>query len=122
MRRSRPLGTVALVMALTAAVGCGDVERQPRQPNEPPTATLRVPERAIAGRFTLLDGSGSSDPDGVLVEYRFAPGDTDELLITGEPTLAYVYGEAGDYVVTLTVVDDLGGTAFAEAPITVRSE
>lgn len=121
MLRTVQLGLcLALLTALATTLSCGDIERLPRQPNERPTAVLAAPAFADIGETVVLDGSGSSDVDGVIVEYRFAPGDSEEILITAEPNIGHAYRTSGDYTATLTVVDDRGGKASAVTPISVR--
>jgi len=62
----------------------------------------------------MLDGTGSSDPDGSIVAYEWREGPT--LLGTG-PTLS-VSLDPGTHVVTLTVTDDDGAIDSDETTIT----
>jgi len=56
------------------------------------------------GQQAQFDGSGSIDPDGELVEYRWSNN------LTGV-TPSAVYNQAGSFSVTLTVVDNEGAQA-----------
>jgi PKD repeat protein len=71
-------------------------------PNEAPTAAF---SSAVSDLGVLVDGSGSSDPDGLLVSYEWDFGDGASA--TGV-TADHDYAAAGSYPVTLTVTDDDG--------------
>lgn len=89
------------------------VAEKPSQ-NEKPVArftfTVQNPQqegKVSIGDKVIFDASGSSDPDGEIVFYRWElePGS----IRTGEK-VTYVYRKAGSYSVTLTVEDDMGAT------------
>jgi hypothetical protein len=107
------------MLAAFGLVGCGN-DPLPRGPNQRPVAELEVPESGRPGEGLLLDASGSYDPDGIIVEYHFTPGDGSATRITADPYLTYAYEEPGIFTVTLTVVDDRGGKASAVAPVSVE--
>ncbi len=76
-------------------------------PNVPPTADANGPYNGTAGQQVTFDGSGSSDSDGTITAYDWTFGDGN----TGtgvSPT--HTYADAGSYIVTLVVTDDLGDT------------
>jgi len=56
-----------------------------------------------------FDASSSRDPDGRIVEYRWEWGDGTSPVITGEgnPTATHDFTSTGDFVVSLTVRDNL---------------
>ena len=63
-----------------------------------------------------FDGSGSYDPDGIIVSYEWDFGDTNSG--TGvSPT--HTYTAAGNYTATLTVTDDGGKTDTDTADVTI---
>ena len=68
--------------------------------NRPPVAVAGGNKQVCAGDTVLLDGSGSSDPDGGLLRYRWDFGDG-----TGADTVnpAKTYHKGAVYPVTLTV-------------------
>jgi PKD repeat protein len=74
--------------------------------NQPPTASFTVvPSRGFAGREFTFDATGSSDPDGEIVSYRWNFGD--EHTATGpEKVVTHTYVEEGIYQVKLTVTDN----------------
>jgi PKD repeat protein len=75
--------------------------------NTPPVADPDGPYYENLGSPVTFDGSGSYDPDGIIVAYDwdFGDGNTD----TGVSPI-HTYATAGVYLVTLTVTDDGGLT------------
>jgi PKD repeat protein len=87
----------------------------------PPTAMItRTPnsEYVVVGEQITFDASASFDPDGDIVKYswKFGDGTTE----TGE-TLNYTYAKAGNYTVSLTVVDEHGISITNTTTITVKA-
>jgi PKD repeat protein len=85
----------------------------------PPVARLSAnPVEAEVGQAISFDGSGSTDPDGVIVDFAFAFGD--ETTAAGqEAGPRHAYAEVGTFEVTLTVTDDDGNTDSASLSVTV---
>jgi len=86
--------------------------------NQLPLANANGPYSGVVGLEVQFDGSGSSDPDGTIVLYRWDFGDGN----TGtgiNPT--HIYTTNDTFTVTLTVSDDMGelGTATTTATIAV---
>ena len=108
-----------LTLFVLLGLACGDDHRVSRYPNSPPTAVLSVPIVADVGEDVLFDASDSFDEDGLIVEYHFSPGVGSTVIITAEPAMLYAYESAGDYVVRLTVVDDLDGKHAVASTISV---
>jgi len=63
-----------------------------------------------------LDASGSRDPDGTIRQYQWDLGNG--RTATGRQTQV-TYGQAGDFTITLTVMDDEGATARTQRSVTV---
>jgi cyclophilin family peptidyl-prolyl cis-trans isomerase/chitodextrinase len=85
--------------------------------NTPPVAQLTSTiDPSNAMRFTF-DGSGSSDADGQIREYRWDFGDG-SVVETGQ-TVVHEYTVPDNYTVELTVVDDFGATASASKDLDV---
>jgi predicted CxxxxCH...CXXCH cytochrome family protein len=83
----------------------------PPPPNAAPTASFGV---SCAGLSCTLDGGGSADGDGTIVQYRWEFGDGG----TGSGrTVPHSYTQAGSYTVKLTVTDDDGATGTASKAI-----
>jgi hypothetical protein len=94
-----------------------NTERTGVEPNQPPVADANGPYLVAVDQSVLLDGSGSSDPDGDPL--------TETWMVTGDPlgTITGSTFEAGTVPgitqVTLTVNDGNGGTATDTAMVVV---
>jgi hypothetical protein len=86
--------------------------------NVRPTATLKVPNKPIAGKAIKLDASGSSDSDGSIAAYAWdLDGDgAFETAGGASPTLSHAFS-AGVHHVTVRVIDDRGGKAYATGTV-----
>ncbi len=94
-----------------------DHQYTPGGGNTPPTAEISVnSQQPSTGDYVAFDGTGSSDPDGTVEFYQWGFGDG---VNTTGSTAQHQYGEAGNYTVTLTVVDNYGNTATTTKYITV---
>ncbi|MGC9529935.1 MAG: PKD domain-containing protein [Candidatus Bipolaricaulaceae bacterium] len=96
--------------------------------NQPPTARLTVtPGEPRARQEVVFDASGSSDPDGSIVEYRWDfNGDGAVDLVSTEPKVRFTYSSGGSFDVRLVLVDNAGAeTSFTYSlyisPITVTA-
>jgi len=91
--------------------------------NDPPRAELAAdPSTSTVGEPVVLDASGTTDPDGTVVEYRWDPdGDGSVETVGGEPRIDHTYDETGTYGATVTVVDDDGANATAAVEVAVQS-
>jgi len=68
-----------------------------------PVAVISAPMSAQVAQSVTFDGTGSTDPDGTIVQYDWDFGDG----TTGTGAVAtHSYGVAGTYTVTLKVTDD----------------
>lgn len=86
---------------------------------EPPQAALHVdPEDVDITDEVTFDASGSTS---TITEYQFDFGDGTENT-TDEDTVTHSYDDAGDYDVSVTVVDEFGQEATAESSVNVLPE
>ncbi len=88
--------------------------------NRPPVADAGDAYSAMMGKgqaFVTFDGSGSRDPNGVIVRYTWAFGDG-SAPGAGE-TVMHGYSQTGSFVATLTVTDACGDTAEDTANVTI---
>ncbi|RKZ72680.1 MAG: hypothetical protein DRR19_31840, partial [Candidatus Parabeggiatoa sp. nov. 1] len=84
--------------------------------NTPPTAIFAISQTQGKAPFkTTLDGSGSFDPDGSIVEYEWSINHNPVL---GVATYDQLFGKQGEYTITLTVKDN-NGLMATSAPQTV---
>lgn len=79
-------------------------------PNVPPVASALCTSPEDAGSYAIVDGLGSYDSDGAIVDVRVTWGDGDEVSALAPATWQHVYFAEGSYDVTVTVTDDRGGT------------
>ena len=104
----------ALLLSLLLA-GCGHPPS-----GHPPEALLRAPAYCDLGKQMTLDATGSSDPDGDIVRYRFTVADGSAAHETVEPVVTLPCRVAGLIEVMVEVRDTEGNTAQARAVVSVR--
>ncbi len=85
--------------------------------NTAPTAAAGNNRSVHAGALVVLDGSGSTDPDGDPLTYAWSfvskpsSSSTAQLSDSASITPAFVADQPGDYVLSLTVFDSIGATS-----------
>lgn len=80
--------------------------------NEPPAAAFTYdPRHPDPGETIRLDAADATDADGEIVEYRWAIEGAQNATRLEGPTPSLAVDTAGEYAITLTVVDDDGTTA-----------
>jgi probable HAF family extracellular repeat protein len=83
--------------------------------NQPPVANAGAAQTVECPASALLDGSGSSDPDGDTLTYEWR--ENGALLATGmKPSVSLAMGA---HVISLTVTDPQGASAQASVTVTV---
>ncbi len=75
--------------------------------NRAPVARFSAARKPGVGNLVTLDGSGSSDPDGRITDWRWSIGST-EIARGNRPTVSL--GDVTSATITLTVTDDQGAT------------
>ena len=87
--------------------------------NHPPTAAAGGPYSGNEGAAIILNGSGSSDPDGDAITYAWTFGDG----TTGTGAApSHAYADNGTYTVSLTVTDSKGAPSTpASATVTIAN-
>jgi len=89
--------------------------------NQPPIARLVLtPAAPRARQEVTFDASGSTDPDGRIVEYRWDfNGDGVVDLTSTEPVVRFAYVAGGSFTVRLAVVDNAGMETVFTMPLFV---
>jgi subtilisin family serine protease len=87
--------------------------------NPPPVCDANGPYTAECGLDTLLDGTGSSDPDGDPLTYDWS-GPFDPSPTTGATPTVVFPAPTGPKSVDLMVIDPFGGSDSCSAPVTVQ--
>jgi hypothetical protein len=89
-------------------------------PNARPTAALKAPKKAKAGKVVKLDASGSKDSDGTIANYAWDLDGDGSLETDGgtTPTLSRAFS-VGVHHVAVRVVDNDGARAFKTRTIRV---
>jgi outer membrane protein OmpA-like peptidoglycan-associated protein len=90
----------------------------PPPANRPPRAAFRGPAEAEANALVTFDASGSSDPDGDQLTYKWDFGDGTTSSFTF-PNATHRYDRAGSFTVRLTVDDGRGGSDSTTGTIAV---
>jgi PKD repeat protein len=85
----------------TDEIECEVLEPPPR----PPIVEANGPYSAFLGREVRFDSMGTYDPDGSISEYLWDFGDGS---LSRESNPVHIYGAVGNYIVSLTVLDDDG--------------
>lgn len=87
-----------------------------------PTAALTVtPASAETGDTVTADAGASTAGDNAIATYAFAWGDGNTTSAQAGDTATHAYDDAGDYTVTVTVVDTLGLSDTATDGVTVTA-
>ena len=90
----------------------------PPPANRPPRAAARCPAEAEVNTLVTFDASGSSDPDGNPLTYKWDFGDGTTASFTF-PNATHRYARAGNNTVRLTVDDGRGGSDASTCTVAV---
>ncbi len=98
-------GTYTVTLTVTDNCGAETTCTTTATINAPPNCDSGGPYTIGVGHPLEVDGTGSSDPDGTIVDYSWTFGDGG----SGTGAMAtHTYAATGTYTVILTVVDDFG--------------
>jgi len=114
MGRITTTGALILIIPAILFPGCIDIVEDE---NRSPEASIFV-ERTYYGvdEEILFDGSGSNDPDGEIVEYRWDFGDGES---SNKVYPTHSYDNEGIYTVKLTVRDNNNSRGHAEVEMII---
>lgn len=110
--------------ALLSACGGGGNNSTSPDTNNAPNALVQAPESAVSGSSIELDGSTSSDSDGVISRWSWeqVAGPTVELSSSNTEKTRFIaptVGTTTELVFTLTVYDNAGASGTTRASIQV---
>lgn len=117
--RQLPVGlllAVVFVLPWVLAQGCP-------QPNQPPVADAGPDQTVVFGSLVTLDGSGSYDPDGDPITYRWTRTAGPVVTLKDATTAKATFTAPGSATVltfALTVTDSHGGRDTASVTVTVQ--
>jgi hypothetical protein len=117
VRVQQPGNTVYRYTTLTGDPGFRGVANQPPVANAGADQVVHDLDNNLSEMVTL-NGSGSSDPDGTIVNYLWQEGTT-TLANSASPTANVNLG-AGAHTITLTVTDDDGATDSDDVTVIVN--
>jgi len=107
--------------AINTLSGSGTTQVTVRAPNLAPTAAVVVtPATGNAPLSVTANASGSSDPEGNILSYRFDFGDGTIVGPQAAATAAHTYG-AGSWTLSVTVTDTYGALNTVTAKVTVAA-
>ncbi len=125
LRRFAALLAGTGIAALLSACGGGGGGGGGDADNQAPIADAGLPQTVIAGSTVVLDGSGSRDPDGAIVSWRWQQTTGPTVSLDSPDTaqttfMAPAVSQSTGLRFSLTVQDDRGATASSSVEITVR--
>ncbi len=115
-------GTFAIVFTANNALSAQATTLvQVTRPNQPPFAVFTVTPRTGNAPLTVTtDASGSVDPDGTILSYRFDFGDGTSAGPQGSTIATHTYA-AGNWTARVTVTDAFGAVSTVALPVTVAA-
>ncbi len=111
------LGAVLVGLVLVALFVPADM-LDIRPDREDPVADAGPDRTVDLGQSVLLDGSASSDDNGIR-SYQWMVIDRNNTVFLRGERVTYLFGAPGQYTATLTVTDHAGNEASDEVQITV---
>lgn len=115
--RSCVLAALACTLSLGACTGDDELPE-----GERPVAVLTAPLSVEAGEPVVVDARLSSDADGYIARYTFDWGDGSPIEISADGIATHIYRFGGEAIITLTVLDDRGNKASAEAGVRILGD
>lgn len=108
----RPITLIAVAMIS----GCTVLPAGPGGENRPPVVDMAETAEGVAGEPLTLDASNSFDPDGEVASFVWELSDGTTL---EGAVVDHAFDQPGQYEVTLTITDDVGGTSTATIDILI---
>ncbi|OGO38758.1 MAG: hypothetical protein A2W35_02100 [Chloroflexi bacterium RBG_16_57_11] len=86
---------------------------------EPPQANIAGPRQGFIGEPVVFDASASQPGSSPIVSYNWTFGNGGVSPVSPDPSVSTIYDRAGDYEVTVFVVDANGLDSYASTRITI---
>lgn len=118
------VGVYELILYYEDLAGNTSTEiKQKIRMNAPPKIQIGNPRSVYQGRLLSFDQSDFRciDEDGTVEVYKWNFGDGTEIYVGSQPLANHIYTEAGEYSVTLTVIDNDGAQTTATLSVTVTT-
>lgn len=87
--------------------------------NQPPVADANGPYTETIGMPIILDGSGSYDPDGTIINWEWDLDNDGQFDDASGETITLTFGSVGTHVVGIRVTDEYGESDTDEASVTI---
>jgi heat shock protein HslJ len=86
---------------------------------DPPQANVNGPRQGFIGEPVVFDASASQPGSSPIVTYNWTFGNGTVSPVSPDPSISTIYDRAGDYEVTVFVVDANGMDSYASTRITI---
>jgi heat shock protein HslJ len=93
----------------------------PEPKPEPPQASVSGPRQGYLGEPVVFDASASQPGSSPIVSYNWTFGNGQVSPVSPNPSISTIYDRAGDYEVTVFVVDANGLDSYASTRITINA-
>ena len=114
----RVFALMTMTSALVACVPAPAQHAQPKVESAPIAMLEATPKLVPLGTAVTLDASGSSDPDGDIIGYRWNFGDG-QTAQSVESSVRYAYPRAGHFLAEVRVMDSRGEESQAVQQVAV---
>jgi PKD repeat protein len=111
--------TISKGITVTSSSGSWNPPPMPHPRNRPPCTKINVPTYGQQSQLIICNGSGSYDPDGVIVSYIWDFGDG---TIENGVVVTHSYARIGNYTITLMITDNNGSTSSNSTMIFIAEE
>lgn len=103
-------GTFDVVLTITDTSGCVNSMMQQLQIDPPPLAQFEASANNCSNEVVLFTDASVASENGMLTQWHWDFGDGNDTIIDYPdiPDISHLYGQSGNYQVTLTVMDSLG--------------
>jgi PKD repeat protein len=112
-------GTYAVTLTVTDDLGATGPASQQVIIDQPSAAFTTAPPNPAPNTTVSFNATGSTDPQGTIVDYSWNFGDGTTIDSGSSPTASHTYSARNHYSVTLTITTNHGQTSPATQTVTV---